>query len=74
MNQELVQEESPVEVETPSLTVHDRCDQCGSQAYVLVTFTSGSLLFCAHHWTKVRDKAEPLSILLQDETHKLLLR
>lgn len=35
------------------LTAQDRCDQCGAQAYVLVEGMSGSLMFCAHHYTKI---------------------
>jgi hypothetical protein len=35
------------------LTAQDRCDQCSAQAYVLVDGISGSLLFCAHHYTKI---------------------
>ena len=28
---------------------HDRCDQCGAQAYTKVVLASGVLLFCGHH-------------------------
>ena len=35
------------------LTIHDRCDYCGGQAYVAVTGTTGELMFCAHHYTKI---------------------
>ncbi len=35
---------------TDPLTVADRCDRCGAQAFVRATMTSGAeLLFCAHH-------------------------
>jgi len=44
--------------EIRSLTAHDRCDQCGSQAYVLVVGMSGELTFCAHHFTKVEKNPE----------------
>ena len=44
--------------EVRNLTAHDRCDQCGSQAYVLVVGLSGELTFCAHHFTKVDKNAE----------------
>ena len=30
-------------------TAHDRCDQCGAQAYTKVVLASGVLLFCGHH-------------------------
>lgn len=35
------------------LTANDRCDACGSQAYVQVIGVSGDLLFCAHHYDKI---------------------
>lgn len=37
----------------PDLTVKDRCDRCGAQAYVLALQTIGNetleLMFCGHH-------------------------
>ncbi|MDO4613891.1 MAG: hypothetical protein Q4B10_07510 [Actinomycetaceae bacterium] len=30
-------------------TAADRCDVCGAQAWVRAFFSSGILLFCAHH-------------------------
>ena len=35
------------------LTMQDRCDSCGSQAYVKVTGVTGELMFCAHHYSKI---------------------
>lgn len=35
------------------LTVDDRCDSCGSQAFVWVQGSTGDLLFCGHHYTKI---------------------
>lgn len=40
------------------LTVHDRCDSCGGQAYVAVTGEAGELMFCAHHYGKIMDNAD----------------
>jgi hypothetical protein len=40
-----------------SLTVADRCDSCGAQAYVWVNGVSGDLLFCAHHYSSIVDNA-----------------
>ena len=37
------------------LTANDRCDSCGSQAYVKVAGVSGELMFCAHHYSKIMD-------------------
>jgi hypothetical protein len=33
----------------PTLTLHDRCDRCGSQALLAVANENGELLFCRHH-------------------------
>lgn len=36
--------------DTPApLKIADRCDQCGAQAFVRVTLSTGELLFCGHH-------------------------
>lgn len=35
------------------LTALDRCDSCGSQAYVQIVGSTGDLLFCAHHYNKI---------------------
>ena len=33
-----------------TLTVSDRCDRCGAQAFVRATMAAGTeLLFCGHH-------------------------
>lgn len=40
-------------VQNEILTVNDRCDSCGSQAYVKVTGVTGELDFCAHHYSKI---------------------
>jgi len=37
------------------LTAIDRCDSCGSQAYVQVKGITGDLLFCNHHYNKIVD-------------------
>lgn len=39
------------------LTLTDRCDRCGAQAYVMVRGVGGSLLFCSHHYNKIMDNA-----------------
>jgi hypothetical protein len=41
------------ETKKQTLTVNDRCDSCGSQAYVKVTGVTGELTFCAHHYSKI---------------------
>jgi hypothetical protein len=44
---------SITETEVKLLNGSDRCDGCGSQAYVWVKGVSGELLFCGHHYTKI---------------------
>lgn len=36
-----------------SLTVMDRCDACGAQAFVLVRGITGELMFCSHDYNKI---------------------
>jgi hypothetical protein len=40
-------------IQDRTLTANDRCDSCGSQAYVHVEGMSGKLMFCAHHFSKI---------------------
>ena len=54
-----------------TLTVQDRCDECGSQAYIHVTMPVGELLFCAHHGNKYRAKLEEKAVSFIDETWQL---
>lgn len=55
------------------LTAHDRCDGCGSQAYVRVHLLDTELLFCMHHWQTpgTKEKLTPIAVHVHDETHKL---
>jgi hypothetical protein len=64
--------EAPV-IKTDTLTAQDRCDGCGSQAYVKVEALGSELLFCKHHWERpgTRDKLEPVATKIVDETWKL---
>ena len=41
------------EVKEFVLTALDRCDACGSAAYIKVTGVTGDLLFCAHHYGNI---------------------
>ena len=47
----------------------DRCDraECGAQALVRADFTTGSLLFCGHHWREVADAASQAALFVMDE-------
>jgi hypothetical protein len=62
------------------LTVHDRCDSCGGQAYVAVTGVSGELMFCAHHYNKITNNPESEKALMDfayditDERERLNIR
>ncbi|NMR19372.1 hypothetical protein [Cellulomonas fimi] len=57
---------------TEPLTVADRCDRCGAQAYVRVLMPSGELLFCAHHAREHAPKFSELATHVHDETDRLL--
>jgi hypothetical protein len=59
-------------MEPQLLTANDRCDDCGAQAFVLVEFVKGDLLFCGHHWHKHKDLLEVLDVSVHDETDKIL--
>jgi hypothetical protein len=61
-----------VETWSPGLlTLHDRCDRCGSQAYVLVSLATGRLLFCAHHYQEYEARLRPLATSVCDERERL---
>jgi hypothetical protein len=54
------------------LSAADRCDQCGSQAYVLVILPGDlALTFCGHHWNKHAEKLIEIAEDIVDETDKL---
>lgn len=65
------------ELEAPTvapLNAADRCDLCSAQAYVEVTFESGPLLFCGHHFTKAEEKIKLTALNIRDERHRLSAR
>ena len=53
------------------LTALDRCDTCNAQAYYLVGFTEGELLFCRHHYLKNETKLVKESFKVIDESARL---
>ncbi len=56
----------------PRITALDRCDRCGSQAYVMVRLeTGGELLFCAHHARKHAEVLRSMAVEWVDETDRL---
>lgn len=41
---------------TQTLTVTDRCDRCGAQAFHRFEFAAGELLLCNHHEREHHDR------------------
>lgn len=60
-----------VEEKSNVLNVSDRCDACGSQAFVWINGVAGDLLFCRHHFLKNEDKLKEYAFEIVDETHKI---
>jgi len=50
------------------MSVADRCDRCGCQAYVevLLNTSGGTLLFCAHHANEHNDQIMALDAVIAD--------
>ena len=60
-------------VDTTPIAIADRCDRCGSRAYVRASLPSGlSLLFCGHHANAYRASLLVAGAGLHDETDRLL--
>lgn len=57
----------------PELTIADRCDRCGAQAFVRARMSGGlELHFCAHHGREHLDKLRVLDeVEITDETGRL---
>lgn len=62
----------------PVLHSGHRCDRCGSRAFVATVLKwsptlrhGGELLWCNHHWAKVRETLTPLCSTIIDETAQL---
>jgi len=53
------------------LNAKDRCDRCGSRAFVWVNGINGDLLFCRHDFLKNEDKIRSYAFEVVDETYKL---
>ena len=54
------------------LSVADRCDRCGAQAYLRVELGKGAeLLFCAHHAREHGDRLREVAANIHDETDRL---
>ena len=58
--------------DTTPIAIADRCDRCGSRAYVRATLPAGTtLLFCGHHANEHRAALLVAGAALHDETEKL---
>jgi len=54
------------------LTVSDRCDRCGAQAFVRVYLDGGSALqFCGHHFREHEVRLRGVAVDVQEELENL---
>lgn len=60
-----------IEDRTNVLTANDRCDRCGSQAFVWVNGINGDLQFCRHHFLKHEEAIRAYAFEIIDETYKI---
>ncbi|MCW2605458.1 MAG: hypothetical protein JWO60_151 [Frankiales bacterium] len=62
----------PTAVDVRPLTLVDRCDRCGSRAYLRATLPGGTdLLFCGHHGNAHRPALLVAGAQLHDETDRI---
>lgn len=61
-----------------TLTIFDRCDKCGAQAWIRATLAEplpngsvGRLYFCAHHSRQVSSSLRPKCVHWLDESEHL---
>lgn len=57
---------------TEPLTLADRCDSCGSQAFVRASFMEGELMFCQHHYSKHYEKINSQAIWVHEQLEDLM--
>lgn len=60
--------------ETQPLTLIDRCDRCGAQAFVRATFESGPILLCGHHYTAHHKVLAQKALFVHEELANLKSR
>lgn len=58
-------------LERSPLSIADRCDCCGAQAYVRAIFVAGELTFCGHHGRELRARLDREAILVEDATDQI---
>jgi hypothetical protein len=62
----------PSQTAAGTLTTTDRCDRCGTRAYVRVVLPSYlELLFCAHHHRQYASALTEIAVEICDETSRL---
>ena len=61
----MITEEAPIKER--QLVKNDRCDSCGSEAFVLVKMINGQLMFCGHHYMKNQKALNHQSYEIIDE-------
>ena len=61
-----------VGVRLENLTVSDRCDKCGAQAYVTVALLNGNLMFCGHDYRTYENSIVKAAVGILDERDLLL--
>lgn len=58
-------------LERAALTVADRCDRCGAQAFIRAVFRSGELTFCGHHGRALQPAMEFVALFVHDATSSI---
>jgi hypothetical protein len=57
------------------LTLRDRCDRCGAQAFartaILTPNGAVDMLWCGHHFRQHGEKLTAVSLSIQDETSRI---
>jgi hypothetical protein len=59
---------APAQTSPAVLSVADRCDRCGAQAFVRVLLQAGELLFCGHHARANAAVLQDVALLVEDGT------
>lgn len=59
---------APAQPPLSTLSVADRCDRCGAQAFVRVVLAAGELLFCGHHGRENAPALASVALLVEDGT------
>ncbi|HUR51406.1 MAG TPA: hypothetical protein VMZ11_04710 [Mycobacteriales bacterium] len=60
--------------ERPPLTIADRCDRCGAQAFIRAVFVQGELTFCGHHGRELQPALDLSALVVEDATELINAR